>query len=71
MALAALVAFCRAHDVPQIDCQQVTPHLASLGGRPVPRAEFLESLQHQVRRPPLPWTFHPVYWNQLFQPTTP
>ena len=40
IALAALVAFCRTHALPLIDCQQNTRHLASLGAAPMPRADF-------------------------------
>jgi leucyl/phenylalanyl-tRNA--protein transferase len=35
IALAALVAFCRAHGIGLIDCQQNTEHLASLGAREI------------------------------------
>jgi prolyl oligopeptidase len=38
IALAALVAACRARGVALIDCQQNTGHLASLGAREIPRA---------------------------------
>jgi leucyl/phenylalanyl-tRNA--protein transferase len=38
IALAALVAWCRHHRLPLIDCQQQTAHLASLGAAPLPRA---------------------------------
>jgi hypothetical protein len=38
IALSALIAHCRAHEVPQLDCQQVTAHLSRLGARPVLRA---------------------------------
>ena len=40
IALAALVAFCRAHGIELIDCQQHTGHLASFGAREIPRAAF-------------------------------
>ncbi|HEY4957225.1 MAG TPA: leucyl/phenylalanyl-tRNA--protein transferase, partial [Caldimonas sp.] len=40
IALAALVAFCRARGIETIDCQQRTAHLASFGGREIARAEF-------------------------------
>jgi leucyl/phenylalanyl-tRNA---protein transferase len=46
IALAALVAWCLAHGVDLIDCQQVTRHLASLGAAPIPRSEFLERVRH-------------------------
>jgi leucyl/phenylalanyl-tRNA--protein transferase len=40
VALARLVAECRSRGVPLIDCQMPSPHLASLGSRNLPRAEF-------------------------------
>jgi len=40
VALARLVAECRARNVPLIDCQMPSPHLASLGSRTIPRWEF-------------------------------
>lgn len=65
IALCALVALCRRHGVALIDCQQNTSHLASLGGREIPRAEFLAHTATARQRAPLPWTFDPVYWNEL------
>jgi len=41
MALSALVQVCLRHGIDQIDCQQNTPHLASLGAKEMPRTEFL------------------------------
>jgi leucyl/phenylalanyl-tRNA--protein transferase len=40
-----------------IDCQMSTEHLASLGAREVPRAEFLRRLERGIALPPvpLPW----------------
>lgn len=45
-ALFALCCACRARGIEWIDCQQVTGHLASLGARPVARADFLQHLRH-------------------------
>ena len=45
IALAALVCFCREHGVAMIDCQQRTGHLASLGGRELPRSDFESRLR--------------------------
>jgi Leu/Phe-tRNA-protein transferase len=39
-----LVEFCRAHGFRLIDAQQETPHLASLGARPIPRSDYLMEL---------------------------
>jgi leucyl/phenylalanyl-tRNA---protein transferase len=55
VALAHLVAMLREQGVPIIDCQQQTSHLASLGARPIPRAEFaaiLLELIHSAAPPP-------------------
>src|SRR5258706_2391487 len=40
VALVRLVERLRAQGCDLIDCQQATPHLASLGAREIPRAEF-------------------------------
>ena len=66
IALAALVAFCRAHAITLIDCQQRTGHLASLGAREIPRSAFEAHLAASVdARPPPRWTYHPGLWQQL------
>lgn len=67
-ALAGLVAFCRHHGVPLIDCQQNTRHLASLGAREIPRADFIRQVAHNRLKPVLHWKFDPVYWNDLLLP---
>ena len=45
--------------VPLIDCQMATRHLASLGAREIPRAEFIREVRRLVRQPPIPapWRF--------------
>lgn len=48
IALAYLVHFLKANGVTMVDCQQETGHLASLGARPIPRAEFLRHLRKAV-----------------------
>lgn len=65
IALAALVAFALAHDLPLIDCQQETAHLASMGAQPLPRAAFCRQLRQALQHPGPAWHFEPVYWNQL------
>jgi leucyl/phenylalanyl-tRNA--protein transferase len=65
MALSALVAFCLAHGIPLIDCQQDTPHLASMGAGLMPRQLFSEHLLQTVGHQAPAWKFDPVYWNQL------
>jgi leucyl/phenylalanyl-tRNA--protein transferase len=44
VALVHLVAILRARDMPLIDCQQETAHLATFGARPIPRREFAQRL---------------------------
>ncbi|MBR1834040.1 MAG: leucyl/phenylalanyl-tRNA--protein transferase [Bacteroidales bacterium] len=44
VALVRLVEFCKAHQFLLIDAQQETPHLASMGARPIPRSEYLPLL---------------------------
>ena len=65
IALAALVAWCRHAQVGMIDCQQNTRHLASLGAREIPRAEFVQQVENQAQREATRWQFEPVYWNSL------
>lgn len=45
VALARLVEECLVRGVELIDCQQQTDHLATLGSRPMPRAEFTALLE--------------------------
>jgi leucyl/phenylalanyl-tRNA--protein transferase len=66
IALAALVAFCRAHGIRLIDCQQNTSHLASLGAREIPRAEFERHLTLTLGEPAVAdWTYDGSHWTQL------
>ena len=64
IALAALVAFSRAHHITWIDCQQNTGHLASLGAAEISRAEFVRHLEQNTGKAAPTWLFDPVYWNQ-------
>ena len=70
IALAALVGLCRHHGAPQIDCQQATRHLASLGAREQPRSHFLAEVQRQRQLPAMQWQFDSVYWDSILQPST-
>ena len=72
IALCALVARCRSVGVPLIDCQQNTAHLASLGAREIPRADFEAHLRDTVgplrtldSTPLLPWSYDEGLWNWL------
>ncbi|HSV82272.1 MAG TPA: leucyl/phenylalanyl-tRNA--protein transferase [Ramlibacter sp.] len=71
IALAALVAWCLHHDIPMIDCQQNTRHLASLGAREIARREFVQQVALQAKHPTAQWHFDPVYWNGLLPHPTP
>lgn len=51
VALTHLVAFLGENGVELIDCQQETPHLASLGAHPISREQFNEHLSHVVGLP--------------------
>jgi leucyl/phenylalanyl-tRNA--protein transferase len=44
VAFAHLIDYLVTHQFGMIDCQMYTDHLASLGGREIPRAEFLARL---------------------------
>jgi len=65
IALAALVSFCRHHDIALIDCQQNTRHLAGLGAHEMPRQRFVEHVAGARVKPGPQWQFDPLYWRQL------
>lgn len=48
VALAWLVASMRAGGLQLLDCQFITPHLASLGATEIPQARYLELLQDAI-----------------------
>jgi leucyl/phenylalanyl-tRNA---protein transferase len=52
VALVHLVERLKAGGVRVIDCQQATAHLASLGAREIPRADFAKMLQESIQYPP-------------------
>ncbi|MDM7457298.1 MAG: leucyl/phenylalanyl-tRNA--protein transferase [Tepidimonas sp.] len=66
MALAALVAACRAWGVTLIDCQQNTRHLASLGAAEEARDRFLHDVRQAIAEPTPDWRWDCLYWNQLW-----
>ena len=70
IALCALVAFCRAHSIDMIDCQQNTGHLASLGAEDISREAFTLHVFEAITRPAPAWQFDPVYWKFLLIPKT-
>ena len=52
IAFAHLVRYLLAHDFTMIDCQMRTEHLVSLGGREIPRDDFLNRLQRLTQSEP-------------------
>jgi len=66
IAFAALICFCRSHGIPLIDCQQRTAHLASLGAREIPRADFERHVALTRGAAPVgDWTYDPRQWAHL------
>ncbi len=65
VALAALVAWCREHGLPLIDCQQNTGHLSFMGAEEMPRADFAHAVAALTPLASPAWKFDPVYWNRL------
>ncbi len=62
VALAGLIDLLRARDVRLVDCQQETRHLASVGARVVPRAQFVAELDRLIlsMAPPRDWPRGPL-----------
>ncbi len=65
IALSALVAFAKDQGIEQIDCQQQTPHLKSLGAKPMARDQFLQVAQKAMQMKDTLWSFKPIYWQKL------
>jgi leucyl/phenylalanyl-tRNA--protein transferase len=61
-AYAALIAMLRRLGFCMVDCQQSTEHLASLGAREIPRAEFLARLRRLCELPGPPWQQVTIDW---------
>lgn len=65
MALASLVSVCLRHGIAQIDCQQKTRHLASLGALEMPRTDFVHRLAQARQKPTIDWPAQSLYWPEL------
>lgn len=65
MALACLVSVGLEHGITAIDCQQKTRHLASLGAREMPRAEFIQGIARDCKRNTIDWAQQSLYWHAL------
>lgn len=70
IALATLVGLCRHHGATQIDCQQATHHLATMGAQEMPRSRFLQEVVRQRDDPDMHWQFQSVYWDTILPPST-
>lgn len=57
VALAYLVAYLIKQGVEWIDCQQETPHLASLGARPISRDKFMAKLASNLNKKQIIWGY--------------
>ena len=66
VALATLVRQLERWGFEMIDCQMATSHLASLGARTMPRAEFLEIVGRLASQPPVPppWRLDADLYNR-------
>jgi leucyl/phenylalanyl-tRNA---protein transferase len=66
VALATLVRQLERWEFAMIDCQMATAHLASLGAREIPRAEFVDTLRRQAAKPPVPspWVLDADLYNR-------
>lgn len=72
VALAYLIALLRRFDVPWVDCQQQTSHLASLGAAPVSRARFVHHLRTTVQQADIAWQSGRLgSLGQYIEPATP
>ena len=60
IALVHLIAMLRARDIPLVDCQQETAHLASFGARLIPRRRFAEHVSALVNSTPPAGPWGPV-----------
>lgn len=66
IALAGLIALCREHGVPLVDCQQNTAHLTSFGAREVTRQAFEAHLQQVLPAADIgDWTYHSRLWRHV------
>ncbi|MDB5743260.1 MAG: leucyl/phenylalanyl-tRNA--protein transferase [Polaromonas sp.] len=70
IALSALVAFCRSHEIMMIDCQQNTAHLASLGASEIGRPQFAAHVNRNVGKTAPVWQFDSLYWHQILTTAT-
>ena len=58
VALVAMVLQLERWGFGMVDCQMNTPHLASLGAREIPRADFSRRLRELIHYEPIPAPWH-------------
>lgn len=66
IALVYLVRLLEHMQIRHIDCQQETRHLASMGARPVRRADFLACLEEAMSHPTPTWPSGQLYQSGKF-----
>jgi leucyl/phenylalanyl-tRNA--protein transferase len=69
IALAALVSFCKKNDIVQIDCQQNTSHLSTLGANVISREKFTSTMTLGLKHAPPDWKFDTLDWQYLLDCT--
>ncbi len=65
IALAALVSFSKKNAIVQIDCQQNTAHLTTLGAGVISRAKFNENIASGLDQTAPAWMFVETDWQYL------
>lgn len=66
LALVYLVRVLQRLQIKQIDCQQETPHLATMGARPVRRDDFLKCVEQAMCFPTPVWVQGQIYQSGEF-----
>lgn len=65
IALTALVSFSKKNGIVQIDCQQNTAHLLTLGAGVIPREQFTANVAHGLSDASPDWKFDTLDWQYL------
>jgi leucyl/phenylalanyl-tRNA--protein transferase len=65
IALASLVSFCNKNDILQIDCQQKTAHLTTLGAGVIDRHIFIKNIASGLAQTSPEWAFVRDDWLYL------
>ncbi len=65
IALVALVCLCKKLNISQIDCQQNSRHLTSLGAREVRRDVFVRNADTLINQVVPEWQFYDLDWDKI------